>query len=571
MGVVTATVDGTSIMPYLRGRSLQIDHYINQRPVLKCELNTKFTGDAYRALINKDIIVTDGGTRVFGGVTYNVVEDAVINLKARNMKVDGVGYEVYADKTLINGIVAGGTLKSQITAVVANIGHSIIVDAAQGVGPTMPALGFPFATCRAALDQLSLISNYIYRFDHFKNVKFIPIGSEGAPFALTAANSSLTKTQVTWSLQNYINSVWVQFGSTTQQQVTVTLHGDSSTRLFPLGYTPASPPSTLTVNGTTYPVGIYSVDTGFNYYYRQDDPFFPYSIIQDPGAPAPNPLSPSDTMVVTFTAQFPGAVQINNSGEVAANGYFAEVLQAPDVYDRNVAIAMANGELARHDSLITTVTMKTLLPGLSPGMTVNVTVSERGLPGINYLITAVKMRHLTTQPGGSQVFEYEISGVEGNRYQPWASWSDYFRRLSSSSAGSSGATVTTSGGSTSAPTVITYAYWGGSRTTGRFANATWVDTVDFFPVRITGNGQPVSVRVFQATDNSGTSVQSRIVQRVGVVDTAVATSATTTNTRGSGFSEQFLTFTPNLGAGDYVLQVKGGNGNASVFNIGMSV
>jgi hypothetical protein len=225
--------------------------------------------------------------------------------------------------------------------------------------------------------------------------------------------------------------------------------------------------------------------------------------------------------------------------------------------------------------MVRTVVVETYQPGIEPGMTINIASGDHGISGVGFLVTSVKMTHAATQPGGAQVFKYEIAGVEGNSFRTWsANWAQYFRSLGGSS-GSAGA-VGVSGGTVVSQSVVPAAFWGGSKSEGMFANATWMDVPSAVPVRIVGNGQPVSVRIFQATGNSGTSVQARIVQRVGVTDSQVASTATTTNVRnlstaGSNFSEELVTFTPNLGAGDYVLQLKGGNGNAPVFAIAISV
>lgn len=568
MGVVTMTIGGVNVMPYVRLGSLEIEKYINARPVLRCDLNTKTNADTFRADINQDVIVTDGGTRVFGGTTYTVVEQSVVNNIARNMKIDAVGYEFYADKGLINGIVAAGTLQAQMTTVVNNISHGIVVDPAQAAGPNMPAQGFPFLTCRAALDQLSVVSGYIYAFDDFKNAKMYLPGSVGAPFALTDLNSTMTVLKVTKSLQDYINSIWIQFGGNTQQQVTVTLHGDGSTRLFPLGYVPVAPPTSCTVNGIVFPVGIYGVDA-LAYTYRQNDPTFPYSLIQDVSQPV---LQPTDNLVCTFTAQFPGAVLVSTQSEITANGVFAMVMNAPNVYDSGVAQQIAQGELNRRNSMIRTAIVETTQPGLLPGMTVAITSANRNLSSVNFLITAVKARHINTNISGTQTFLYEITAIEGTRYQTLANWAQYFRRLGSQTS-NAGAVIQGGTGSSppANPSIVTYASWGGSRDNGRMSSI-WVDVHDFLPIKITGNGQPQTVRVFQATEAAGTSVQARIVKRAPpAADVQMASTPATTNLRSAGLTEQPLTFTPVNGTNDYVLQVQGSNANAPVYAIAISL
>jgi hypothetical protein len=561
MGVVTMTIGGTDVLPYLQLETLEIDHSINNRPVLRCRLRVREPG-TYRPNTGDDVIVVHDATRVFGGVVFSFTETDVVDYKHRDVQLECTGYEMFADNTLLNGILFSSDLKTMMTAIVNNVGHGVTVDGAQATGPTVPDQGFPFMTCRGCLDQLAVVSGWNYKFDFFKHVRMYQPGTVGAPFALTDTNSSILELTSSRTLQNYINNIWVQFGSTTQRQVTETLHGDGSTHLFPLNYNVSTPPSVVTVNGVVYPVGIYGVNTGLKWYYREVDPTYPHSLIHDLAEPT---LGIGDSIVATYTAQFPGAVYVEDSGQVAANGPYSIVLQYQDVYDRNQALALGQGELLRRTGLVRSVKAVTATPGLEPGMTVSVTATKRGITATNCLITSVQMQHKTARPDGTNVFFYEIEALEGNQYQ--ANWIQFFRDLQNM-GGVSGA-VTATAVTTSAPSVLPYAFWGGSRQVGQFANNVWVDAIDYMPIALNGSsGQPVTVRVFQRTGNAGTTVQVRIVKRVGASDTQMASGAASTSTT---WNEQLLTFTPSAGANDYVLQAKGSNGNAQVWAIGMSL
>jgi hypothetical protein len=195
------------VLDYLQQESLEIDYVINGRPVLRSELVVR-DGNAYRPAVNADIVVTDDGTRVFGGVLYNMIENDVVDYRHRRVAIDGTGYAFYADKTLLNGILAAGTLKSMLTSVVTNIAHGISVDSGQVNGPTLPAQGFPFKTCGECLGQLEVVSGYVTKFDFQQKVSMFAPGSVGAPFALDDTNSTILSLDVTKSLDNYANTVW---------------------------------------------------------------------------------------------------------------------------------------------------------------------------------------------------------------------------------------------------------------------------------------------------------------------------------------------------------------------------
>lgn len=157
MGVVTFSIDGTDVLGYLQ-RGLSCDHYINNRPVLKCRLRVR-DGDSYRPSVRHEVVFTDDGVTMFGGIVFSVKETDVINYKHRDLELDCVGFEVFADNVLFNGVLGPDTLEDMLSDLIANLSpHGITVDAAQLTGPSLDVMTLPFTTVRAGLDQLATLS-----------------------------------------------------------------------------------------------------------------------------------------------------------------------------------------------------------------------------------------------------------------------------------------------------------------------------------------------------------------------------------------------------------------------------
>jgi hypothetical protein len=557
MGVVTMTIDGTTVLPYVQIGSLSIDHYINNRPVMKCRLRVK-DPDTYRTVVRKAVVVTNDAVTIFGGIVFSVKETDVINYKHRDLDVECVGYEVFADNVLINGIVAAGTLKSQLTTIVANMTtHGISVDPAMPSGPAMDAQGFPFFTCRQAMDQLATVSGWDWKFDFTGKVLMQDPGTVGAPFALVDTNSTILSLEHTKSLANYVNEVWVRFGDSSQQDVTDGWTGDGTTKTFALHYTAAVTPGSVIENGVTYPVGVYGVDTGYRWYYDAATT----SLKVDASLAVAAPTS-GHIITSSFLAQFPGAYFTRDAAEYAANGPWTIVIDYPDIFEWTQARNAADGELARRVGVVRRLRATTMTSGLEPGMTVNVTATKRGLTSVNFLIERVSIKHQTKERDGGHLFFYEIEALEGNQYQQ--NWIEFFRNLNRGGGSGSAGGVSSGGGSTS--TTVRGAFWGGSRTNPIDVDG-WQDVPNWLPIRIDGtSGTSTTVRVEQRTANSGTSVQVRIVKVVD--DTVMATGATSTST---SWDEELLTFTPSTGSTDYKLQAQRGNSNARVYAIGQSL
>jgi hypothetical protein len=554
MGVVTMTIGGTNVLPYLQF-GLTTDASINGRPGLRCRLRVR-DGDAYRPIIRDEVVLTDDAVTVFGGIVWSVRETDVIDYKHRDLDVECTGYEALADVTLFNGTTSAVTLKSAATSVAASLSpHSIFVDSGMASGPSISALAFPYLTVRESFDMLALASEWNWKFTHDKKVLFEDPGTVGAPFALTDSNSTLLSLEHTTTLSGYTNDIWLLFGDSSQQPVSDGWTGNGSSKTFALHYIPAATPGIVFENAIAYPVAIWG-QTGYRWYYDASV----NSLKVDAALSAP-----SNGHVITsdFVAQFPGIYVSQNTGEISTYGTWTTVVRAPEIFEWTQARYAADGELARRQGVVRKLKAETATAGLKPGMTVNVTATKRGLTSVNFLIERVSMKHQTKKRNGQHLFFYEIEAVEGNQYQQ--NWIEYFRSLSRGVSAGGGGTVAGGAGPSSGTVVVAKPYWGGSRQVGVVANNTWVDAREFVPVRIDGgdgSSAPVTVRAYQRTPNAATSVQVRVVR--SDTTSAMATGAASTST---SWDEELLTFTPAAGVLDYHLQIKGSNGTNQVFAI----
>jgi hypothetical protein len=558
MGVVTMTIDGTDVLPYLQF-GLTTDASINGRPTLRCKLRVR-DGDSYRPTIRDEVTLVDDGDTVFGGIVWSVKETDVIDYKHRDLDVECTGYEALSDVTLFNGTTSAMTLKSAATSVAASLApHGISVDSGMSSGPSISALAFPYLTVRESFDMLALASDWNWKFTHDKKVLFEDPGTVGAPFALTDSNSTLLSLEHTTTLSGYTNDVWLLFGDSSQQPVSDGWTGDGSTKTFALHYIPAATPGIVFENSIAYPVAVWG-QTGYRWYYDASV----NSLKVDASLAAP---SNGHAITSDFTAQFPGIYVSQNTGEIATYGTWTTVVRAPEIFEWTQARYAADGELARRQGVVRKLRAATSTAGLKPGMTVNITASKRGLSSVNFLIERVSMQHQTKTRDGEHLFFYEIDAVEGNQYQQ--NWVEYFRSLSRGSSAGGGTVVGGTGPSSGTSITVSKPYWGGSRIQGSISNNVWEDLNECVPVQIDGgtaSPAPVTVRVFQRTFHAGTSVQVRVVRSdtTAVMATGAASSSTS-------WDEELLTFTPDTGIHDYHLQIKASNTSAEVYAIGTTL
>jgi hypothetical protein len=569
MGVVTMTIGGINVLPYLQVRSLSVEHYLNNRPVLRCRLRVRDGDPDYtRPNVYDEVIFSDdngpplGNVRLFGGIVFSVKETDVVDYKHRDLDIDCTGYEIFADNVLINGIVSG-TTRQILQKIVDNLApHGISLDTGMPMGSTQPDQAFPWYTCRQAMDQLATVSGWNWKFDFDKKVRlYDPASTIGAPFALDENNGEIVSLQHTKTLARYVNEVWAQFGESKQLERTDKWTGDGSNIYFGLHYPPVGPPSTVVEDTTTHPVSP-TVNAAYRWSFNPAWQRLEITNGVAPGAAVP--------IKSTFMAQLPGAVFVRNDTEYALRKPWTIVVQYPEIDDFEKALSAAQGELNRRVGVVRRLTAATYRPGLEPGMTINVSASKRGLSSTNFLIERVSIKHETKKPDGSHLFLYEIEALEGNQYQ--ANWLDYFRNLQGKTGASGGVSLTggSGGGSTTTTVTIPHVFWGGSRQFGLLLNNAWADAIDFLKIRFerpTGtSGAFVTVRAMQRSASGGVNVQVRIVRS----DT-LAVMTTGATSPGTAWDEEILTFTPDEGVHDYHLQVYGSSNSAQVFALAASL
>jgi hypothetical protein len=557
------TIAGVDRTTLIRDQdAIELDPQANARGTARVTLLDR-TGSGYRPAFGDTFEVTLDGDLTFGGIVMTVTESIQASDRLRIIEVAGPDYTVLLDRQPFNGIAGtvGSTLRDVVDALIVNlVPYGVTRDPSMAPGPTIGPQGYDFATIRACFKALSTLTGYAFRMDPAKVIYWAGPSSLTAPFDLDASNVFDDEITVRRDGGQYANGVWLQFGAPGVQTITVTLHGDGSTRLFPIGYPVVAPPATVTVNGVVKPVGIYGVDTHppLDYFYREVDPFFPYAIIQDPSQPV---LTSGDDMVLTPSVQFPGAVFESNGAEILARGAWTIVERDQTIFDIATARLTAQGILRRRLALPAEVTASTRVRGLSPLMGPNITWPSLGLSG-NFLVTTSRPQRVTAARGrGTDEFwKFQHTLIEGNEFK--GNWIDYFLDIEGGGGDGGGSVnATIAGGIT--PGFIAYAEWGGARLTGISGTAAWVDVREWRDVVLSADAH-VSVRVDRKTENSSVSVKARVYDY-----TAGAAAITGASTTSTGWSEEILSFDGFAGH-RYRLQVQPGtsSNDHEVFVVG---
>lgn len=417
-----------------------ISETANGRGRLVCKVASP-TG-AYRPAIDDDVIITEDGIRIFGGLIDKPTEEGRggEGLTPIVTTISAVDYNVYADRVFVTEEIPAGTLKAALLILEPYLtDFGVSLDAGQVNGPALPALSYESRKMRDVLDELSALSaGYIWDIDYNKSLEMTAPTAVAAPFNI-AAHDGLVMGDITAepSRTDYANYI-ILYAGTGQREVTDDFVGDAVTTTFALNYTLFSNRGYVTNGGVNEPIGVTT------------PPYWTYDAVTNSITRSSAPANLS-AISITYTAQFPLRV-IANGGAALANRV-QKVIAAETVFDLTVAQALADSYLDRDSATPKTVRYTTApnVSGIHPGQTQTITVPTRNLSG-SFLITDVQIVNV----GGVKV--HRIVTAVGNDRIP-ATWRDTVRAWTGASSVAAAGVVTT----------ISSGGVGGSGTAGKHA------------------------------------------------------------------------------------------------------
>jgi hypothetical protein len=441
---LTVTIAGTDrtskILSAQTKRTLRISMPLGSRWTMRLTaFDTDSTASAYRPSPGEAIVLSWSGSAFFSGVILGV-RDEPFGGSAAGVKVtiDAVNKVEATERNLITRTYASGqTLRSIVTSICTNdlAGTGITADPGMSNGPTMGEIVLSNISAQGALNQVTGVAGYIWRITPAGLLICFAPGAVSGSYNISAANGKALGA-VTWTKTRALrcNRVFVVAGQPGQVDQTDTFTGDGSTRVFPLKAPVAQRPAQVydVTAGAYRNVGIYGVDTLFEWTWRASDS----SIVQLTEAPPGTPMSPlavGQQITVNYGAQYPFTVTVDDSADIAANGVWAARIEKPEITDRDAAIAEGQTYLTRYIATPKQVTVTTFTSTSTdrfyPGDTITLTFADRSLPASTYLISNVEV--IDVRDG----FEFTLTCVEGTNIRE--SWSELLKQRFSGGSGGS--------------------------------------------------------------------------------------------------------------------------------------
>lgn len=551
MPTYALTIGGVS--QSIKEGTLRISETANGRNQMSFEVLS--LDGTYRPAIGAEVIYTEDSTRLFGGYVQAPEERGFIPGGGTRI-VNGVSvadYNGLVERRVIVEVIPAGNLKAALTVLVTYLAdYGVTLDAAQVNGPTLSELVYHYRPMRAVMDELTKLTGYLWEITYDKKLRMFLPGSSTAPFHVVPASDPsvvIGDIEVETSREDYANRVLLLVGDGLRD-ITESFVGDGSTRGWHLRVAVAGYPS-VTVNGNPVTLGIYGVDTAYEWTFNRAS----NDVIQLPEAPTGTlhaALTSGDTLSIAYGGNHPYLIQVDDAAEQATNGLWEVVLEEPDVFDDDVAQALADAYLERRTTTFKTVQYVTSRSGILPGMTQTITVPDRNLSG-TFLVTDVETNDL------SHTFRRRVTAIGTTTYR--GSWRDMFREWGQVRGGGSNGAVVVS--DASAPQLSSPAWLGGSRNTSIAKSpAAWTPVVDYVPFTAPSSfAGRVRAQIF--TRNAGVTVTARLYNETDVA--VVATSSGVTST-----TPTEVTFIGSLIAGKtYRLEIQSSASGEGVFGLGV--
>jgi hypothetical protein len=521
MATYVLTIGGTTVYPM--ARSVRIAETMNGAN--RMDFSLDYNDGSYRPELGEEVIFTEDGDRIFGGLISESNERSLAECGAPIITdVSVADFSTLASFRIVNEVIPAGNLKAALIVLQTYLDdYGVTLDVSQANGVSLEELVAVDRRLDELLDDLAVASGWPWEIDYDKVLRMRDPSGVAAPFDLNESNG-LTRGDITVSPsrnEGYANRVILKSPPVTRYEYEETFTGDGSTTDFVL-----TGQAVRTYGGVTYDGNFETLgESGSGATWIIDAATSTISRTPAPGVGL--------TISVVYDGVFTAIAQSDDAGEQAANGLREVVIIAAEGLSQEVLQDLADGELATRTQTYLTVRYVTVQLGVRPGMTQGITESYRQLSGY-YLVTQVD----TSDESDGEELTRSVTAISATRFQ--GSWRDIYKlwaKGGGSSSGSStiiatGVSTGGSGGSVSSvglsvPSSLLTVSGTPVTSTGTIAVGLALQNANtVFAGPTSGSAATPTVRALVSNDlpsnlNTGTTIGSAYIYRVGGAEVPV--------------------------------------------------
>jgi hypothetical protein len=426
---------------FLKAGTFRVSQVANARATASFTIES--SDASYRPAMDAEVILTENGTRIFGGLAQRPEESGLFRngaLVGIATTLSAVDFNAYADWRAVNGTMPAGTLKDMLVIIATYLStFGVTLDAGQVDGPDIPELTHEYMKATDVLNELMTLTAadgepYVWEVDEFKVLRAFQPSTEAAPFDVLTNTPAQVQgdIKVASTREHYANSIIVLVPTRTELNRVEAFTGDGATTSFALNYTLDKHYGVVFHNGNNETLSTVVGDATWLYDVTTN------TITRTSAAVAGAPI----------TIQFDGTLATfglaSDAGEIAAVGYREKVVRLDSVPNAAAAQARADSELAAALAVHQTVRYRTLEDGLRPGQSQAINVPKRNV-NADGMISDITIRDL----GRDRLVRDVTVVIDATQTNLGKSFRDVYKRWDGNS--NPRGTAVVSGGSPSTP------------------------------------------------------------------------------------------------------------------------
>lgn len=359
----------------------------------------KYGSLTYVPELGDEVVATDDGVRIFGGVIVRITESVTAS-KIVEYEVECNDYSQYLKRRLVTERYENQTVVAIIQDIITNYTTGFTITGVVAT-LTIASISFNRLTVAECLQKLADALSYVWYVDYDKDIHFFPKNTELAPFNLTdtSGNYIYNSLEIMEDLSQIRNSVLVQGGEQESDTTrTETFNGDGSKVQFSLANKFASLP-TILVGGSPQTVGVEYLDddASFDVMWNYNEKYIRFTS-------GNTPASGTNNISVEGIYLFPIVVRVPAPASIAEFGTYEFAITDKSIVSQDEAINRAIAELTSYQNQLYEGRFRTYDGGLRSGQVININSTQRG-KNIDVLIQSVSLA--MRDPLGDN-FEYEV-------------------------------------------------------------------------------------------------------------------------------------------------------------------
>lgn len=344
--------------------------------------------------LNKEVIVTLDGDRIYGGI--------VLNYSSQMVEPPNITYQIECSDfthTLDSELVTERFISETANFIIAELfadyapagftANDVVADV------TIDRISFNRLTLSQCLDKIARLINYSWYIDYNKNLHFFAQNSDAAPFNLQDGDGNFIPTSLALrkDISQLRNRIIVEGGEAPANQRTTKAAGDGESTEFDTKFKFSETPTVL-VDGVAQTVGTEYIDTsGFDCYWSFNEKYVRFET-----AP-PAPSSGTTNVEITGLPLVPVIARVPLPTSISKYGLFEYAVTDETIQNSAVAIERAIAELEAYSEENNEGRFETYQVGLRSGQLITVNSAAHGV-NEQYVIQRVEFR---PYPNGSNL------------------------------------------------------------------------------------------------------------------------------------------------------------------------